>query len=152
MTKAYGTWVTELPSKSVHCHVWCIYMYCLNLFFVWQFVLFSVLYNSEQCCSLSALLLFVPGRNFCHQKWPLRSCCFADIVRSSLFYHQGRARRQPVSHASYSSVHPRHLGRCSRCHWVSHPFLIYGNAVGLQLWQTVVWKMSVSCVRDIVSM
>jgi hypothetical protein len=50
-------------------------------------------------------------------------CYFADIVRSSLFYHQGHARRQPVSRAGYGSVHPRHLGRCSRFHWVSWLFI-----------------------------
>jgi hypothetical protein len=127
MTMAYGTWVTELPSNSVHCHAWCcIYMYCFNLFFVWQFVLFSVLYNSEQCCSLSALLLCVLGRNFCRQKWSgIVGGYFSDIVRSSLFYHQGRVRLLPVSRAGYSSVHSCHLGRCSRSHWISYPFLIY---------------------------
>ena len=42
------------------------------------------------------------------------------------FTIRGVLNVHPVSRAGYNSVHPRHLGRCSRCHWVSYPFLIYG--------------------------
>ena len=63
MTMAYGTSLTELSSKWVHCQVLCsIYMYCLNLFFVWQFVLFCVLI----CITLNSIAAWV---HYCCVYW-----------------------------------------------------------------------------------
>jgi hypothetical protein len=46
----------------------CIVMYLHVLLELVFCMTVCVLYNNEQCCSLSALLLCVLGRNFCRQK------------------------------------------------------------------------------------